>query len=600
MIRKFFYLLIQAILVSALLVGLLLVWFSFQSFESMKSLLNHLASDGEFELFTLALYQILRIPFSLVGIILVVVTGIMLYRWKKTETWLQGFLAHVGRFFQMLRQDAHSFFDDARREINSHGWVGIASLVGLTLAALVIRLANLDIPLSHDEAYTYNAFASRSIWHIVSDYHLPNNHVFLSLVLNLTTRLIGNDVWALRLPTIITGALMVPAIYWLAKRLYNQETALLSATLIIMFPVLIKYSVYARGYAIIILITLLILALGDYVRVKKNRFAWMLIVLLSVLGFFTIPIMLFPFGALYIWLLISCALADTRSYESKLAFLKYWVGSGISTALVTIVLYTPIIVNNYAYFFGNGVIAPLEWEIFPATIWVRLRNTWIEWTDSIPLWIVVLGVLGILISLFFHKRISRQKFPVQFAFIIWILIMLIWRRPDMLPRFWSFLSAPLLVWSAAGVVELLRKIPGKIGKDWNPVRIIVSLIFTFVIIQSILMLPAIPTAFQNKDDMEKITIYLKNHIQEGDLVTATPARLPALRYYFNIYEIPKGYIRQSGSFQRAFVVVDHKKSETLSTIAPRYGFDIPTVDMKTVRIVLQLDDFTVYECNPAP
>ncbi len=58
-------------------------------------------------------------------------------------------------------------------------------------------------------------------------------------------------------------------------------------------------------------------------------------------------------------------LEDTRSYDSKWDFLKYWLGSGIGAALITIILYTPIIIYNYDRFFGNGFIAPLEWDIFP-------------------------------------------------------------------------------------------------------------------------------------------------------------------------------------------------------------------------------------------
>ena len=100
--------------------------------------------------------------------------------------------------------------------------------------------------------------------------------------------------------------------------------------------------------------------------------------------------------------------------------------------------------------------------------------------------------------------------------------------------------------------------------------------------------------------MERVTIYLKDIVHEGDLVTATSARLPALRYYFNFYEIPKGYIRQSGQFQRAFIIVDGKKTETLDMIAPQLGFGIPAIDMDSVKMVYQYKEFTVYECYPIP
>jgi hypothetical protein len=600
MSRKIFFLFLQIILIIVLLGGLILVWAAFQSFETLAALLNNLASDGELELFNLFLYQTLKLPLALSGTSLVILAGLSLIRWEKTKQWIKEFPAQTKRFFNMLRQDTEAFFVDTGFAIRGQGWVGIAFLLASMVIALALRLGNLDIPLSHDEAYTYNAFASRSVWHIISNYHLPNNHVLESLLVHFSTSLLGDTTWAIRLPTIIAGVLMVPATYWFARRFYSQETAFLSAALVAVFPVSIKYAVYARGYTLICLITLLILALGDYVRVKKNRFAWLLIVIFSALGFFAIPIMLFPYGVLYVWLLVSCGIGDIRSYESKVDFLKYWLWSGLSAAFITITLYTPIIVNNFDRFFGNGVIAPLEWSIFPGTTWVRLRNTWVEWIDSIPIWIVVLSVFGICAALILHKKISRQKIPLQFAFVIWITILMLARRPDMLPRFWLFIAVPLLTWAVAGVVEFLRMVPLRVVKNWSLAQSFVGLVFLVVAIQGLMITPTIPSKWNSNDGMERVTIYLEDNIREGDLVTATSARLPALRYYFSYYEIPKGYIRQSGPFQRAFIIVDGKKTETLDMIAPQLGFGIPAIDMDSVKMVYQYKEFTVYECYPIP
>ncbi len=597
-VNKLFYLLIQIILAGIFLTGLFLIWASLQSFEILASLVNHLASDGEFESFTIFIYQILKVPFAVVGAGLVLFTGFMLLRWRNTETWIQRFPTQAKRFLSMLWRDSQSFINDTKSAFVSQGWLTTVVLFGVMFVAVVVRLKNLNFPLSHDEAYMYNAFASRSFWHMVSDYHLPNNHVLLSIILKIVTGLFGNHVWTLRLPTIIVGVLMVPASYFFAKRFYSRETATLSSILVAVFPILVQYSVLARGYAIIGLSTLLLITLADYVRVRKNRFVWLLIVLLSAMGFFTIPIMLFPFGAIYIWLIVSSVIGDTRSYGTRLSFFKYWASSGVVTALITIFLYMPIIIYSYDRFFGNGFIAPLGWDVFLVTTWTRLRNTWIEWTEFIPLWISLLGVFGFLLSLIFHKKFSRQKFPLQLAFLIWIATMLVVRRPDMLPRFWLFLTAPILVWSAAGIIESLKRIPLKIGKGWNPAQVFVTIIFAVVFAQGLSIVPSLSTQWNKKDDMENATIYLKDYVHLGDLVTASTARLPAMRYYFNYYEMPRGYIRQSGSFQRAFIIVDSQKGETLYSVAPKLGFNIPAIDMDTAKTLIQFEYLTIYECYP--
>lgn len=598
--QKFFFPFLRTILVGVLLIGLLLVWASFQSFETLSSLFNHLASDGELESFNRSLHRTLKLPFVALGTALTAITGFALIRWEKTKSWIQMFPARAKHFFSMLGTDLQSFVKDMWAGMTGQGPLVNLGLLAAMFIAAVIRLANLHIPLGHDEAYMYNAFASRPFWHTVSNYHLPNNHVLLSVVIKIVTGLLGNHIWTLRLPTIIAGVFMVPAAYFFAKRFYSQETAILSSILVAVFPILVEYSVLARGYIVIGLLTLLLFILGDCVRTQKNRFAWFLIVVLSALGFYSIPIMLFPFGALYIWLFVSWVLGDVRSYAPESNFLKYWLGSGISAALLTIILYMPIIIYSFERFFGNGFIAPLEWDVFPITIWTRLRNTWIEWTSSIPIWIVLPGVIGLFVVLAFHKRFSGQKFPPQFSFLLWIVTLLFIRRPDMLPRFWLFLAAPLLVWSVAGVVEPLRRIPAKATKGWNPAQVFVTIIFAFVLVQGLLAVPSLPSRLGERDDMEKTAIYLKDYIHQGDLITASTARLPALRYYFNYYEIPSGYIRQSGKFQRAFIIADRQKGETLDTVAPKMGFDIPVIDMDTAKVLVQFDYLTVYECYPVP
>ena len=596
---SFTALLIKIILVGVLITGLILFWASLQSYDTLTTLLNQLASDGNFESFTGTLYQRLKLPFVFVGISLIALAGFLLIQWKKTEAWIQKFPSESKRFFALLREDTVTFVQDTKASIVNQGWLTNSALAGIVFVALILRLKNLNLPLSHDEAYMYNAFASRSFWHIVTNYHLPNNHVLLSIIIKIVTGVFGNHVWTLRLPTIIAGVLMVPASYYFGKRFYSVETGLLSSILVAVFPILVQYSVLARGYAIIALSTLLIFTLTDYVRVNKNRFVWLLIVVLSALGFFTIPIMLFPWGALYIWLIVSYIFKDTRSYKAEFDFLKYWVSSGIITAVITVLLYTPIIIYSYNRFFGNGFIAPLEWDILLVTIWTRLRNTWIEWTEFIPVWISFLGILGFLISLVFHKKFSRQKFSPQLAFFIWIAAMLIVRRPDMLPRFWLFLTAPILVWSAAGIVEPLKRIPLNIGKDRNLAQVFIALIFTFVFVQSILTIPTLPARWTEKDDMEKATLYLKDYVHQDDLVTASTARLPAMRYYFHYYDLPGGLIRESGEFQRAFIIVDSEKGETLRSNAPKLGFDVPAVNVDTAKVLVRFDYLTIYEATPS-
>ena len=76
----------------------------------------------------------------------------------------------------------------------------------------------------------------------------------------------------MRLPAFTAGVLLVPAVYWLAKRLYDRWTALGAALLVAWWPTLINYSTNARGYTLVALFTLLTLTLRQHSSRGKKPF----------------------------------------------------------------------------------------------------------------------------------------------------------------------------------------------------------------------------------------------------------------------------------------------------------------------------------------
>ena len=583
----------------AALLGLSMVFVSLQSFERLASWLNIFSGDGQLESFTVARYQMLKLLLMVLGLILTILSGAAIVWWGRTQAMIERFFNWSREFGIFFRQDAQRFFRDLRDVWTRQSRMDLLMLGGLILAAVVAHLYQLNAQLLADEAYTYNAFSSGSLWVTVSDYHLPNNHVLLSILVNILTHLFGNHVWLIRLPTMIAGVLMVPVGYLFARRVYGRNVAILSAAGIAVFPILIMYSVWARGYGIIALTTLLILILGEYVRTNKNRFAWFLLILFSAAGFYTVPIMLFPFGALYLWLIASWMIGDTDSYPSKSNFFKYWLASGFASALLTVFLYAPILINDYDRFFHNQFVVPLAWDVLPASLTGGLRTMWLDWTSTIPGWIIGIGVIGLLASLLLHKKISRQKIPLQIVFVVWIAALIVIRRPDMNARLWLFMAAPILIWSAGGLVGILEWIANAVRKDLPVAQVFVGVIAAFVFIASLALIPQIPARWSQKSNIENTVLYLKDHLREGDIVNASTNSLSIIRYYFNVYDIPLDHVRRSGKFQRAFLAVS-RESDSLETLSPVDGSNRPLIDLNTARIVLEYDGLTVYECYPAP
>ena len=136
--------------------------------------------------------------------------------------------------------------------------VALAVLAGVTLAGLALRLAVprgiwLDEAISiHQANLSFHDMFENLQY---GDRHPPLHHV----VLWLTVRAIGDGELAVRLPGLIAGTLVIPALYLLGKELYDRRTGLVAAAFGAASPLLIWYAQEARMYAFVTLFGLLAL-----------------------------------------------------------------------------------------------------------------------------------------------------------------------------------------------------------------------------------------------------------------------------------------------------------------------------------------------------
>ena len=63
-----------------------------------------------------------------------------------------------------------------------------------------------------DEAYTYNEYASKPVLDGLSWYTLPNNHLLNTLLIHVSTVVLGNAPWVVRLAALAAGLGLIPAI----------------------------------------------------------------------------------------------------------------------------------------------------------------------------------------------------------------------------------------------------------------------------------------------------------------------------------------------------------------------------------------------------
>ncbi len=88
------------------------------------------------------------------------------------------------------------------------------------------------------------------------------------LTLWLTIRAFGDSEFAVRLPSLIAGTLVIPVLYELGRELYDRRTGLIAAAFAAVSPLLIWYSQEVRMYEFAALFGLL--ALLTQLRVIRN------------------------------------------------------------------------------------------------------------------------------------------------------------------------------------------------------------------------------------------------------------------------------------------------------------------------------------------
>lgn len=597
-------LLILSIFISCLTAatGLLLTLIPY---PALKQVVDRLTSDGDAKPFTPELHASLNSYYLLLFLVGAGLCLFFMLRKRSVLSWYGKLMNWTGSFLRQIGLSLQQMLLDIRKSAPDR-WEALIIVV-LVIFAVILRLHKFDEPLTYDESYTYIAFASESLWTVISDYHLPNNHVLHSLLVHIFTNLVGSGMpWAVRMPAFIAGTLLVPAVYFLARKLYNIPVAIITACLIAAHPHLILYSAEARGYSLLGLFTILSFLVGMYLLRNKSLAGWILLAALCALGFYTVPVMLYPFGCLMVWLFISMLVDDfSPSYTSRKAFLIYLVLSGILTGILTIFLYAPIlIISGPDALFSNTFVERVEWNVFVWRMKTMLASTWIDhWFPGVSVWARVAVVIAFFGSLIFHWKKTKFRVPIQAASVLWIVLEIMVHRPDTLPRVWTFLLPLFLMWCAVGITAPIEYI------RLPRLQLQTPSLLSFGVI-GILFLSVIRTSTASSIDFNldvgdaRLTAgQLQKILQPGDMIiVAFPAEAP-LEYYAQITDVPLTYFHRlkqaDREFTRAFVVISPQFEQTVQSVIEERRLDPNRFDLESKQLVSSFGIYVVYEVRAA-
>lgn len=147
----------------------------------------------------------------------------------------------------------------------------VLAVGGLCALGLLLRVA-VDRGLWADEAISVD-LARRSFPGMIEQLRTVDVHPPLhSVILWFTTRLLGTSELAVRLPSMLFGAAIVPALFMAGRSLYDRRTGMAAAALGAVAPLLVWYSQEARMYSLFMLLAVVALW-GQVQAVRRGRLA---------------------------------------------------------------------------------------------------------------------------------------------------------------------------------------------------------------------------------------------------------------------------------------------------------------------------------------
>jgi uncharacterized membrane protein len=383
------------------------------------------------------------------------------------------------------------------------------------------------------------------------------------------------------------------------RKYFSPNIALVSASIVASLPVLIDYSTTARGYTILTLFTLIIVALAYYIKDHKNFVAWGLLVIISSLGLYTNPTMIYPIGMVLTWLMISKLIKDVDNDYG----LDYFIYLGSTSLLILVtagVLYSPIILNSgIKPLVSNDVIEALSWSDFYQSIPVRIKNTWAEWNRNLPDSLSIIAIIGLAASLFVPRLPKKRRVPLIVAGILWIGTVLVIQRVAPWPRIWLFLLPLIVIWISAGILGLIELILTRIPHgDYLMIGVIGVLVFLPLLASFLSSYTQYSQKLHARSEIEKVALYLSDYLQPEDVVVVTSPDTIVLKYYLRRYGISQEAteLTKDKPFDHAIVVVNKAYGQDIAYVLDRRSF-LDDVNLNSMKEIYSSKRFSIYQLS---
>jgi hypothetical protein len=340
-----------------------------------------------------------------------------------------------------------------------HKTAGILTKVVLGMSLLVFSFAvnnNIDKQLWNDEIYTLDHFTLVQLLKTISDYHVPNNHIFFNLINSLVLKTFGiesidpllNNPIILRIISLVYSIIACIFVFKTALSLFNQKTAWLALVILMTSIVFTNFALQVRGYSLSMMLSSIILFYHiTYLKKPSSKSLVFLLLFSSLLIYSILSNLWYVFAAIALSFIM-------KQWKPALAY-----AGGIALAAL---LYLPALDS----FTGNEAIH--RQENFPFEIfWFYLPKLFYYFIGHRYLLILFIGVAIILLFKRYRKETSLLVIFLLLPFIFSFLNRQI--PPD---RVFLFLI-PILAVSTAYCVQFFLSRYSK----WEPLLFILFVFY---------------------------------------------------------------------------------------------------------------------------
>ncbi|MAT98007.1 MAG: hypothetical protein CL608_12750 [Anaerolineaceae bacterium] len=349
------------------------------------------------------------------------------------------------------------------------------------------------------------------------------NPPFYFILLHYWVEIFGDSELALRFLSALFGALSLPVMFWLGRRLLGRQAGLLSAFLLAISLFHIEFSQEARAYSLMVLLVLLSMFL--FVRLFERFSRW------TAVGYVLVNVVLLYTHFFGVFIVAAQNLFWLFMYWQRRPVLPLTWQRWVALQAATLLLFAPWL--RYLLLEVQAMQATGVWIPVPTvgTLW----STALDYASESTLLLFLFA--GLVLFVVVNGRSSLNQTGVH---AIWqdrtavYLLLLLWLiLPVIVPFVASRLIVPFLIprYTIAASLGLYLLVAAALGHIRWP-----SLRYGLLVLIALTSLMGVSRyyAFVDKQQWREVAARLEDKGQAGDVIVFNPGgiRENAFAYYF--------------------------------------------------------------------